>query len=299
MPRSSRTRNVAAAESQSEMAMGSRRVMAGLLRGLGQALEQWADRLEAAITQVTATLPDPRVRKDLLAKLWRLWLTIVAQMVRRLPPGWGSFFASVLPIAAIGLLLCLGVWIPSMVFTTPTITPEITPKITPETETIASNPDWEDVVEPPEGIFVPSESPAPSFPPAESSGEPPTVINPVILPEAEPVSREPLGPPIPNWSTLSSPLAEKVQAKLVEKLSPSGQGLVQRLQVNFSQRELTVYVSEEWQMLTPIAKQRFVESLQTQARQLDFPHLRLMDEQGKLLARTAIVGQGIIFNQPI
>lgn len=292
--------------------VGSRRVVAGLLRGLGQRLEQWADRLEATITQVTATLPDPRVRKDLLAKLWRVWLTIGSQMVRRLPSGWGTFLSSALPIGVGLLLLLLMLWVSSAIFQGKPV------ESTFSSEDVFSNPT--------EAIdrSSPSASPSINFAVEDSGNESPIVsdpspetnetqtdqtpspyltpemeISPQTPPEINPQDelgfRDPLGPPVPDWSRLSSPLAQSVQAKILAKLSASGQALVQRIQVNFKQQELTIYLTDQWQTLTPLEQHQLVEMIQTQAQQLDFPHLRFVDEQDRLLARTAIIGQGIIF----
>lgn len=288
--------------------MGSRQVLAVLLRAVGQALETWADRLEAAITQVTATLPDPRVRKDLFAKLWRVWLTIVTQITRSLPVRWRAFGAGLLPIVLVGLFLSLGLWGSTRIFGETDISrnpspgaledftdniqtlPEATPSPTLGSEEAKeSRPDPN-----------PSEDTATLDTPSDLThsqnrdDRPQTEINT----EPDQTLADPLGPPLPNWSTLSSPLEQKVKAKLVGKLSPSWRSLVERLQVNFNQQELTVYLSDEWQTLTPVDQQRLVKTIQQQARQLDFPHLRFLDKQDRLLARTAIVGEGIIFQTP-
>jgi len=296
--------------------MGSRQVLAVLLRAVGQSLETWADRLEAAITQVTATLPDPRVRKDLFAKLWRVWLTIVAQITQRLPVRWRAFVAGLLPILVLGSLVFLGIW--TNVFHAPEI-----PAIN-ETNSTHSSPSAFDhsdqPLAPPVFPLESTESPSERLEvedlqesedledadtqttsnanAQDKSDRPQAEITTAANTEVDSVPADPLGPPLPNWSTLSSPLEQKVKAKLVATLSPSWRPVVQRLQVNFNQQELTVYLSDQWQTLTSADQHRLLKTLQQQARQLDFPHLRFLDEQNQLLARTAIVGEGIIFQTP-
>lgn len=290
-------------ESPPEMPMGSRQVLAVLLRAVGQALETWADRLDAAITQVTATLPDPRVRKDLFAKLWRLWLTIVTRITRSLPVRWRAFVAGLLPIVLLGSLIIFGLWVtlfqgqevnemnPTNA-TSPSALEERTPLSAPDVE----GEDFKDLKDE-------IETKPPDREEKNDRPEMPAELTPEAEPEPEPeielprdqVSAEPLGPPVPDWSSLSSPLEQRVQSKLISKLSPSWQPLVQRLQVNFRQQEITVYLTDQWQTLTSTDQHRLVKTIQQQARQLDFPHLRFVDEQNQLLARTAIVGEGIIF----
>jgi hypothetical protein len=87
-----------------------------------------------------------------------------------------------------------------------------------------------------------------------------------------------------------------LQAKLIQGLPRSLPPLIQRIQVNFALQELTIHLTDQWDTLTSLEQHQFVETLRTQARKLDFPHLQVVDEQGTLQARTAIVGQGIIFS---
>ncbi|MGA1409419.1 MAG: hypothetical protein ACO37W_06745 [Prochlorotrichaceae cyanobacterium] len=280
---------------------GSRRVLAGLLRGLGEILQDWADRLEAAITQVTATLPDPRVRQDLWAKLWRIWLTIVAQLDRRLPRGWGVGVISFLTIAIVSSLVGLGLWFLVSLFNFPpkfsedfTTAPVAPPQVRPQP---AADQPLESVETPDHSLDTAvdegSEYSSRDTPdPVERSADPaPLPPEPDILP---------LGPPVPDWSTIvvTSPFESMLQAKLIQGLPRSLPPLIQRIQVNFSLQELTIHLTDQWNTLTSLEQHQFVETLRTQARKLDFPHLQVVDEQGALQARTAIVGQGIIFLSP-
>ncbi|MGA0197918.1 MAG: hypothetical protein ACO3NK_02130 [Prochlorotrichaceae cyanobacterium] len=268
--------------------------MAGLLRGLGEILQDWADRLEAAITQVTATLPDPRVRQDLWAKLWRIWLTIVAQLDRRLPRGWGAGVISFLTIAIVSSLVGLGLWFLVSLFNSPparvnedfTTAPVAPSQVRPQP---AADP-------PPEWGGSPDAPLTPTPAVDESPDHRDTPAEPEPLPPEPDIP--PLGPPVPDWSTIviTSPFEAMLQAKLIQGLPRSLPPLIQRIQVNFALQELTIHLTDQWDTLTSLEQHQFVETLRTQARKLDFPHLQVVDEQGTLQARTAIVGQGIIFS---
>ncbi|MFZ4667282.1 MAG: hypothetical protein ACOYME_12725, partial [Prochlorotrichaceae cyanobacterium] len=108
-----------------EMPQGSRRWITWLLRTLSGALQNWADRLEAALTQVNATLPDSIVRQDLVARLWRIWLRFTTQLYTRLPQGWGEAIVTLLPIALLLLgFLLWGLFSPPRIAGTITVNPD-------------------------------------------------------------------------------------------------------------------------------------------------------------------------------
>jgi len=315
-----------------EMPQGSRRWITWLLRTLSGALQNWADRMEAALTQVNATLPDSIVRQDLVARLWRIWLRFTTQLYTRLPQGWGEAIVTLLPIALLLLgFLLWGLFSPPRIAGTITVNPDRGESIQGAERVMqgegaidfevpldfsapldSSAPDLEI---PPEKRSISVELPTVSihssntahssnpFPEdTQGLGESPVPVNPANL-EDFPTEESSLPDSIALERSLERSLEKHLETnlesllhkKLEQALKRSWQPILQSVSVDFAQSQMTIFVSSQWSELNPKEQLNLATTLVKRSRQLDFPRLCIVNSTGQSLARSAIVGGGVIF----
>ena len=146
---------------------------------------------------------------------------------------------------------------------------------------------------PPANIPTPTELTAPAAPePIEVTPPPASVIAPVIAPVTAPVTA-----PTPTPTVELTPeqnLIASIQAQVAEITNKYADGLIQSIQANFPGSRLTVRVSEDWYNIEQSQQNKLASEMLNQAKQLDFSQLELTDLQGKLLARSPVVGTDMI-----
>ena len=278
---------------------GSRRVLTWLLRSLAQGMEGWADRLETAITGVKATLPDPRVRHDWLADLWRLWLKIGASLRGRFPDPWGDVVVTLLPV--LSLLLCgtivLGHWVTPVSETTPEAPLGISDTSPLPNAWLGDQafPDSAPEIEDRSPQDPPADVPE-SAPEDEIAPEPPSpFLDPAPEPDPPP---EPFGPRTPSHWSRWDPLWATLEAQLQDGLKSAEAHFIELKAVDLDHRRLTVVLKDGWADLNPQAQRQLANHLNHRSHQLDFPQLYLQTPRGDVIARSAIVGENLVFLQP-
>jgi hypothetical protein len=85
-----------------------------------------------------------------------------------------------------------------------------------------------------------------------------------------------------------------IQNQVAEISDRLGGGLVKSFEANFSSSRLTVKVAEGWYGLSELAQNQLVHQMFKEANLLDFTNLEVMNLEGKLIARSPVVGSEMI-----
>ncbi len=151
---------------------------------------------------------------------------------------------------------------------------------------------WGAVAIIPENLFT-STPPAPE---AEVSEQPEVPQPPIPLPEGEESQPEITPEPEPELTPEQSLIAA-IQEQVSEITTRYAQGLIESLEANFRDGRLIIAVSEEWFNLSPKRQDELSTEMLARSRQLDFTKLVLTTPQGKLLARSPVVGEKMVILQ--
>ena len=144
------------------------------------------------------------------------------------------------------------------------------------------------------------------------SAEQPTVsINGVNITNTFPLDTQPLGESsisvnltrlddsstedLADPRSLETDLESLLHKKLLQALKRSWHPILQSVSVDFAQGQMTVFVSPEWSALNSKEQLNLATTLVKRSKQLDFPRLSIVNSTGQTLARSAIVGEGVIF----
>jgi hypothetical protein len=85
-----------------------------------------------------------------------------------------------------------------------------------------------------------------------------------------------------------------IQDDVVKITGDYGEGLISSIQANFSSSLLVVNVADKWYEFTAEKQDNLALDLLHKARDLDFSRLKMLDSQGKFIARNAVIGENII-----
>lgn len=116
--------------------------------------------------------------------------------------------------------------------------------------------------------------------------EAPDIPQPLIL--------EP--PPEPELTPEQSLIAA-IQAEVSDITSRYPEGLISAIQPNFLESRLMITVGNTWYELRPQRQDDVAKGIFQRAQQLDFRKLELLDTEGRLIARSPVVGSNMIILQ--
>lgn len=152
--------------------------------------------------------------------------------------------------------------------------------------------------QPPEVASIPNSEPipAPISPPLELTA-PAAPESVEVQPSPEPVAVTP--PPEPELTppvvlTPEQNLIASIQNQVAEISDRYADGLINSIAANFQGSNLTVKVSDEWYALKQSQQDKLADRMLERSRELDFTHLEITDPQGKLLARSPVVGNDMV-----
>lgn len=97
-------------------------------------------------------------------------------------------------------------------------------------------------------------------------------------------------PPLTPEQTLIAAIQNQV-AEITNRL---GGGLVESVQANFSSSILTVKVAQDWYKLSEVEQNQLATKMWKEANSLDFSKLEIANREGKLIARSPVVGSEMI-----
>lgn len=252
-----------------------------ILRGIINRLEKTVQTLEASPTpqaetasqegesQVTATTEETQSEPDQPAlEELRGWDKILRRVRDRAPltqslPDW--FLTTVLVGGTLAIVWGAVAIIPDQLL-------DSTPSSSPDAE-VSEQP------EPP--IPVPEEKSVDSKPkvtPKEKS-------QPEPQPEAEPELTPEQG------------LIAAIQEQVSEITTRYAEGLIESIEANFRDGRLIIAVGEDWFTLENKRQDELAKEMLARSRQLDFTKLVLTTPEGKLLARSPVVGENMVILQ--
>lgn len=145
---------------------------------------------------------------------------------------------------------------------------------------------------PPEVANVPSSDPVP----LANITTPPELTAPA---EPQPIEVTPLPEPVPTPTptlelTPEQNLIASIENQVAEITDSYADGLIQSIQANFQGSRLTIKVGGDWYNLQQSQQDKLAARMLERARQLDFSQLEITDPQGKLLARSPMVGKDMV-----
>ena len=112
----------------------------------------------------------------------------------------------------------------------------------------------------------------------------------LVAPEkAQPVEIIPPPPLTPEQSLIAA-----IQNQVAEITNRLGGGLVESVQANFYSSSLTVKVAEDWYQLSEVEQNQLATKMWKEANSLDFSKLEIANREGKLIARSPVVGSEMI-----
>jgi hypothetical protein len=117
---------------------------------------------------------------------------------------------------------------------------------------------------------------------------PPQLISPQ---EPKPLEDAPL--PEPSF-TPEQGLIAAIRNQIDSFTDQYTEGLIVSIEPNFIGSNLTVKVSDQWYVLTENNQQKLANQMLEQANFLDFKKLAIIDREGKLVARSPVVGSKMV-----
>jgi hypothetical protein len=112
----------------------------------------------------------------------------------------------------------------------------------------------------------------------------------LVAPEKpQPVEIIPPPPLTPEQSLIAA-----IQNQVAEITNRLGGGLVESVQANFSSSILTVKVAQDWYKLSEAEQNQLATKMWKEANSLDFSKLEIANMEGKLIARSPVVGSEMI-----
>ncbi|MEG4984861.1 hypothetical protein QUB08_03625 [Microcoleus sp. BR0-C5] len=112
----------------------------------------------------------------------------------------------------------------------------------------------------------------------------------LVAPEKpQPVEIIPPPPLTPEQSLIAA-----IQNQVTEIKNRLGGGLVESVQANFASSILTVKVAEDWYKLSELEQNQLATKMWKEANSLDFSKLEIANMEGKLIARSPVVGSEMI-----
>ncbi|WP_293152813.1 MULTISPECIES: hypothetical protein [unclassified Microcoleus] len=99
---------------------------------------------------------------------------------------------------------------------------------------------------------------------------------------------------IPPPLTPEQSLIAAIQTQVAEITNRLGGGLVKSVDADFSIGLLTVQVAEDWYKLSDVEQNQLASQMWKEANSLDFSKLQIANLEGKLIARSPVVGSEMI-----
>lgn len=249
-----------------------------LLRGTVQVLERVITKLEALEPQ--ANLPSPNFQEQLHSGLQTLqtWgVTLRNQIRSRLPAPINQRLSDPALAGAILGIVVLCLWTATTLLpdqaaeVTRLPAPQPTPQITPQ--------------------------PTPSLPPELVAPAPSLSETPAPAQSTAP-SRQPTPPAVPALKlNPEQKLIAAIQTQVAEITDRYANGLIQSVEANFQGSQLVLHVSEDWYTLSISQQDQLAAEMLQRSRDLDFNTLKIVDEAGRRLARSPVVGTDMVVLQ--
>ncbi|CBN59312.1 MULTISPECIES: hypothetical protein [Kamptonema] len=240
-----------------------------------------------ATSQNAAKTPQDSAKLDrsLLEKLTSAWLTVV-QLVRSLLPAsinqklsdtvLSSAIAATLIVAIGTTLTLLPGKSPEIIVIPSSESPQIVVIPSPESSEIVVIPSSEST----EIVVLSS--------PETTATNLPDLVAPE---ETKPVE---IAPPSPPKLTPEQNLIATIQNQVDELTNQFNNSLIESIQVNLFSNILAVKIGDDWYNLPESEQNQLANQMFQQAQKLEFRKLEIANSQGKLIARSPVIGSEMI-----
>ncbi|MBE9229884.1 hypothetical protein IQ264_31260 [Phormidium sp. LEGE 05292] len=263
-------------------------------------------------------------KPSFLSKIWGLWKAFLTKVRQILPESVRQKLPNdTVLTGAIALILILILWVnsllspgkpaqvaevpptipstPSEVTTPPeaTIPPEVTipPETTipPEVTTPLEDIPVSEIPVPSE-ITTPSETPV--FTPVPEEEKVASGIEaPLELTEPEPPKPIETLPPPPPVLTPEQTLIAAIQNQVADIASEFANGLIVGIKADFPNNFLSLQVANDWYTFDSAKQDQLAADMWQRSQKLDFEKLEIYDTQGRLVARSPVIGSNMIIWQ--
>ena len=268
-----------------------------ILRGTIRVLEGVVVKLEAPT--------EPTTQPSWLDKGLVAWNGVLAKIRSLLPQNLSSSLSDTGLTGILAGIAVILVWTTSSVLSSQppkevaTTPPASSPVILPQPElspsptvTIPPQPDTPIATPQPE-LDTPTVATSPQ---PEST---PTIPIPPELttPQTEPIPIEVTPTPSPEPVVELTPeqtLIAAIENQVAQVSDRFANGLIQSIQANFEGSSLTLKLGNDWYNLKQKEQDSLAARMLERSRELDFTHLEITDTQGKLLARSPVVGNDMV-----
>lgn len=235
-----------------------------------EATQEWEDEL----AELPEPEPQPPTTKEALSwiqpvwqKFRRLWQRLMAGVRNRIPAA-AQLSDTVLSAILVGVLVLLlvllnGVRQPSVASSSPSPEPRNTDL--PAASPIDRSPDLTPMVD---ETTEPVPSSVPQSPPDASSLE-------------------------PGYGDRIA----KIQTQMIDSSILNAQRVVDSVQADFTQNELTLVLNGDWYRLSDYDQTQLAQALMQQSQGLAFSNLEFVSSTGELLARSPVVGTDMVILQ--
>jgi hypothetical protein len=267
---------------------------------IAQTLQILRSTIRSLETVVARLEMDPELATPPAEGIWQQILAVIRAFLPRAVSRRVSNAVLTGAIASLTVLVVVAIvlprWLPSQptpsdvatlpapeVTPIPSVSPEVVPTVTPEP-----------VVEPtPMAEETPLGPPEPE--PDSVAQEPEPAPSETLSPEVEPPIAEPqpvVEPPAPL--TPEQQLLAVIQTEMTQLSDPYQSGLIQTVQPNYRSSRLVIRLNEPWYELAQTQQRELANELLQQAKALNFSKLELTDWEGKLVARSPVVGTEMV-----
>lgn len=212
------------------------------------------------------------------------------------PGSWAAWFWPLVLAAALGALLALAVLLlPALPWSRPPAAAPAEP--TTSVNGFAAAGDGS-AAESPDGSMQPGQAATDSEPGPDASQPkplppslPPSALPSPLVPAPDGVAQ----PSVPSATESAAPFAEDPLLEAFQETTPDGD-LVLQVEPAPAARlpQLQLQLDRGWVSLPAAEQQRLADRWQQRSRELDYDALELRDPEGRLLARSARVGSGMI-----
>ncbi|MGF1461370.1 MAG: hypothetical protein ACFBSG_20380 [Leptolyngbyaceae cyanobacterium] len=132
-------------------------------------------------------------------------------------------------------------------------------------------------------------APAQNVPAATSPAEPLPVVEPAPASDVEPASEPP-----------TSDRIAQIQVQLTDSEILNAQRVIDSVQADFNRNAVTLNLNGDWYRLSNYDRRQLANALRQRSEKLDFSSLQMQDTEGRLVARSPVVGDAmvILLNEP-
>ncbi|OCR02426.1 hypothetical protein BCD67_14360 [Oscillatoriales cyanobacterium USR001] len=232
-----------------------------------------------------AKIEPQKVLLSLLDKFGSAWQGLVGLVRSRLPASMNEKLSDTILNAAIAAIIIVAIG--TILTILPGKSPETVVASSPESTEITVSPS-------PESTEI-TVSPSPES--TEITVSPSPESTAANLPEAvaaEEVKPAEVIPPPPPKLTPEQQLIAKIQKQVAEITNQLGGSLIQSIQVNFPSSLLTVKVADDWYNVGTDEQDKLVSKMFQQTQELEFKKLEITNSEGKLIARSPVIGSEMI-----